>query len=707
MAETLVLNMKGNFTDKISPGAGKAYRSLEKLDKKMEKIIRQSNRLNGLKINMEISAADTATKKIQSILSLGRQLERKAFTVRVNVDTNVQKAISTIGSVSGNISQRAVSSVAPAIQYGAGQAVGGRSISSSSAKPKESSKQKPFIEKVWDKGKALANEYKDNVVSNIQQSALERTIKEYKDLSMDVAKEAGLPEKVKAGVTKIKGGASKVTSRVKSWPVSKTIGKGVQKIAQVAPKIKASPVTKVLGKGANFLKQGAPGIVDYGMSVYNIATAKPKDRAKTAVKEGGSLFGGAVGTAAGTAGTLALMGKLGLAGTALGPVGTIAGAGAGLLLGTVGSMVGKYAGGKLYDGYQNLKKSVKNIKLPKPLAKAGNFLKKGAKGIKNFLTPKTPKTPTKPSDKIDPYGVGNYTYSDYMYNPGFKYGYDTVTKDQKKKAKPKKGQKQKQGLPLDGKQAGKTVGKGVGNVFASTVKQTKKGLNSVDKGAKGAKKGMSGVGKSSKKAQGNIKGLGSSSNGSQKQVQGLGDGSQNAAGMIEGMGGSAIGVVDSLVMLSGAAQMAAASLASISFFGLMGGGGIQKNANGSFVGGKTLSWVGEDGPEVIIPLGGKRRKRGLDLWQQAGAMLGVSQHADGGFAGGGTLAGGRSGKKKAPVSVSVGNITIQLKGGQDGDGKNIDLLKVLKEQKNQVSDEICRILADALESAYQNIPAVQ
>lgn len=34
MAETLVLNMKGNFTDRISPGAGKAYRSLEKLDKK-------------------------------------------------------------------------------------------------------------------------------------------------------------------------------------------------------------------------------------------------------------------------------------------------------------------------------------------------------------------------------------------------------------------------------------------------------------------------------------------------------------------------------------------------------------------------------------------------------------------------------------------------------------------------------------------------
>lgn len=709
MAETLVLNMKGNFTDRISPGAGKAYRSLEKLDKKMEKIIRQSNRLNGLKINMEISAVDTATKKIQSILSLGRQLERKAFTVRVNVDTNVQKAVSAVGSISGNIPQRAVSSVAPAIQYGIGQAAGGRSASSSSAKPKERSKQKPFIEKIWDKRKNLEKEYKDNVVSNIQQNALERTIKEYKDLSMEAAKEAGLTEKIKTGVTKIKGGASKAASKVKSWPISKTIGRGVEKVAQVAPKIKALPVTKTLGKGMNFLKQGAPGILDYGMSAYNIATAKPKDRAKTAVKEGGSLFGGAVGTAAGTAAGTAGAAWVGTKiggtiGTALGgPVGTVVGAGAGLLLGTAGSMIGKYAGGKLYDGYQNLKKSVKNIKLPKPIKKVGGFLKKGAKGIKNFFTPKTPKTPTKPSDRIDPYGVGNDTYSDYMYNPGFKYGYDTLTKGQKNAGKKLK----KAGKPK-GKDMGQQHGKGLGNVLDSTVKKTKKGLSSVDKGAKGAKKGISGVGKSSNKAKGDIKGLGSSSNGSQKQVQGLGDGSRNAAGMIEGMGGSAIGVVDSLVMLSGAAQMAAASLASISFFGLMGGGGIQKNANGSFVGGKTLSWVGEDGPEVIIPLSGKRRKRGLDLWQQAGAMLGVSQHADGGFAGGGTLAGsGRSGKKKAPVSVSVGNITIQLKGGQNGDGKNIDLLKVLKEQKNQVSDEICRILADALESAYQNIPAVQ
>ena len=34
---------------------------------------------------------------------------------------------------------------------------------------------------------------------------------------------------------------------------------------------------------------------------------------------------------------------------------------------------------------------------------------------------------------------------------------------------------------------------------------------------------------------------------------------------------------------------------------------IKKNANGSFVSGPILSWVGEDGPEVIIPLSGKKK----------------------------------------------------------------------------------------------------
>ena len=62
-------------------------------------------------------------------------------------------------------------------------------------------------------------------------------------------------------------------------------------------------------------------------------------------------------------------------------------------------------------------------------------------------------------------------------------------------------------------------------------------------------------------------------------------------------------------------------------------GSISSHANGGFAYGPELTWWGEDGPEVIIPLGSKRRQRGLELWAQAGEMLGVGKHADGGFIG--------------------------------------------------------------------------
>ena len=134
---------------------------------------------------------------------------------------------------------------------------------------------------------------------------------------------------------------------------------------------------------------------------------------------------------------------------------------------------------------------------------------------------------------------------------------------------------------------------------------------------------------------------------------------------------------------------------------------FKHNANGSFVDNPMLSWVGEEGPEVIIPLSGHKRDRGLDLWQQAGQALGVTGYANGGTAGG--VPGKQSppgiGQAKGGIRVSVGNINLSLK-SSGGGGKSTNLLSALKEQKEEVSDELCNILADALESAYQNIPAV-
>ena len=134
---------------------------------------------------------------------------------------------------------------------------------------------------------------------------------------------------------------------------------------------------------------------------------------------------------------------------------------------------------------------------------------------------------------------------------------------------------------------------------------------------------------------------------------------------------------------------------------------FKHNANGSFVDNPMLSWVGEEGPEVIIPLSGHKRDRGLDLWQQAGQALGVTGYANGGTVGGvpGRQSAQGMGQAKGGIRVSVGNINISLK-SSGGGGKSTNMLSALKEQREEVSDELCNILADALESAYQNIPAV-
>lgn len=64
---------------------------------------------------------------------------------------------------------------------------------------------------------------------------------------------------------------------------------------------------------------------------------------------------------------------------------------------------------------------------------------------------------------------------------------------------------------------------------------------------------------------------------------------------------------------------------------------IGGHASGGMVSGRELSWVGEEGPEMIIPLVPGRRERAVELYQQAGEILGITAHANGGLVG--TLSG--------------------------------------------------------------------
>ncbi|MEK5238042.1 hypothetical protein NST99_20320 [Paenibacillus sp. FSL L8-0470] len=56
-------------------------------------------------------------------------------------------------------------------------------------------------------------------------------------------------------------------------------------------------------------------------------------------------------------------------------------------------------------------------------------------------------------------------------------------------------------------------------------------------------------------------------------------------------------------------------------------------ANGDIITRPHIGLVGEAGPEAIIPLSGGRRKRGVELWERAGQMLGVRAYANGGIVG--------------------------------------------------------------------------
>lgn len=100
---------------------------------------------------------------------------------------------------------------------------------------------------------------------------------------------------------------------------------------------------------------------------------------------------------------------------------------------------------------------------------------------------------------------------------------------------------------------------------------------------------------------------------------------------------------------------------------------IKKHANGGFIYGKTLSYIGEEGPEAVIPLENNRRQRGIALWRQTGEKLGIPQ--------------------KDRISESNKRL-----------GTAVNLRKLLREQRETVSDELCSILADALEGAYKNMP---
>lgn len=160
-------------------------------------------------------------------------------------------------------------------------------------------------------------------------------------------------------------------------------------------------------------------------------------------------------------------------------------------------------------------------------------------------------------------------------------------------------------------------------------------------------------------------------------------------------------------------------------------GSISSHANGGFAYGPELTWWGEDGPEVIIPLGSKRRQRGLELWAQAGEMLGVGKNADGGFIGPGTSSNKNIWENTEsltePISESdrgTSDVSTAIESEKNSDTKEVnlsvtvnpqfvisstsqredDILQIIKTHMKELADDLGGELADRLGEVFSNMP---
>lgn len=160
-------------------------------------------------------------------------------------------------------------------------------------------------------------------------------------------------------------------------------------------------------------------------------------------------------------------------------------------------------------------------------------------------------------------------------------------------------------------------------------------------------------------------------------------------------------------------------------------GSISSHANGGFAYGPELTWWGEDGPEVIIPLGSKQRQRGLELWAQAGEMLGVGKNADGGFIGAGTYSNKNIWENTEsltePISESdrgTSDVSTVIESEKNSDTKEVnlsvtvnpqfvisstsqredDILQIIKMHMKELADDLGGELADRLGEVFSNMP---
>lgn len=132
-----------------------------------------------------------------------------------------------------------------------------------------------------------------------------------------------------------------------------------------------------------------------------------------------------------------------------------------------------------------------------------------------------------------------------------------------------------------------------------------------------------------------------------------------------------------------------------------------KHAWGGIMNSPHMAMVAEDGAEAIIPLSPSKRARGLDLWMNAGQLMGVQPYEDGGIVGDTTevptaTATGGNGGNNIDIKIDVApEFIIQAKdAGFDGE----QLVALIKAHIREMVDDIGDELAERLARVFANMP---
>lgn len=149
-----------------------------------------------------------------------------------------------------------------------------------------------------------------------------------------------------------------------------------------------------------------------------------------------------------------------------------------------------------------------------------------------------------------------------------------------------------------------------------------------------------------------------------------------------------------------------------------GSGRIAPHATGGIMTRPHVGLVAEDGPEAIIPLGGSRRTRALDLWNQTGSLLGVdySDNSDedtpedkptfSPIVYPAPAPQAPAGAAAQPVSIPVEielnpQFVIQGTAGMSPD----EIIATVKSRIREMVDDISDELAERLARVFANMPA--